>query len=60
MRKLLDLPKLFAGLVKIDTLISLNPQPNPSKALNRIFLSFDNIDNKVKNLVKIDLSVKMR
>ena len=31
-----------------------------SKALNRIFLSFDNIDNKVKNLVKIDLSDKIR
>ena len=30
------------------------------KALNRIFLSFDNIDNKVKNLVKIDLSDKIR
>ena len=30
-----------------------------SKALNRI-LSFDNIDNKVKNLVKIDLSDKIR
>ena len=30
-----------------------------SKALNRIFFwSFDNIDNKVKNLVKIDLSDK--
>ena len=30
------------------------------KALNQIFLSFDNIDNKVKNLVKIDLSDKIR
>ena len=31
------------------------------KALNRIFfLSLDNIDNKVKNLVKIDLSDKIR
>ena len=31
-----------------------------TKALNRFFLSFDDIDNKVKNLVKIDLSDKIR
>ena len=32
MLKLLDLSKLLGGLVKIDTLISLKPQPNPSHA----------------------------